>query len=208
MKFACSHRSFTHHRDSVCIGRRLSHQSPQQPSSSIDHHRLHTSFTLNYLGNLRPHIHTHTHTHRADCSNWISKAISKNYWIWTLIRIIDSSLCTTLRALQITLIDWLIDWYCAVSREIEEMGRDLLLHLQHSPDGSKWFSFVWTSKGIIWGHCMRIMKMFNNMSESFYMMPAKTSMLQASTDQQNYGNAVLNWRETMLKSILCQNCMI
>jgi len=47
---------------------------------------------------------------------------------------------------------------------------------------SKWFSFVWTTQGIICRHCLRTMKMFNNMSRSFYMMPAKTSMLQASAD--------------------------
>jgi len=44
------------------------------------------------------------------------------------------------------------------------------------------------------------MKMFNNMSYSFYVQPTKTSMLQASADLYKDGNAVLNCRETMLKS--------
>jgi len=48
---------------------------------------------------------------------------------------------------------------------------------------SKWFSFVWTTQGIVWGHCLRTMKKtFNNMSGSCYMMPTKTSMLQASAE--------------------------
>jgi len=48
---------------------------------------------------------------------------------------------------------------------------------------SKWFSFVWTTKGIIWRHCLRmIKKMFNNLSGSFYMMLTKTSVLRASAD--------------------------
>jgi len=44
---------------------------------------------------------------------------------------------------------------------------------------SKWFSFVWTTKGIVWRRCLRMdKKTFNNMSGSFYnMMPTKTSML-------------------------------
>ena len=67
---------------------------------------------------------------------------------------------------------------------------------------SKWFSFVCTTQGIVWRHYWTTIekKVFNNTSGSFYMMPSKASMLRASADWQNDGNAVLNRRETMLKS--------
>jgi len=49
---------------------------------------------------------------------------------------------------------------------------------------SKWFSFVWTTQGIVWRHCLTTVekKMFNNTSGSFYMKPSKTSMLRTSAD--------------------------
>ena len=45
-----------------------------------------------------------------------------------------------------------------------------------------WFLFVWTTHGIVWRHCLRTMKMFNNMFGSFYIMPSKNSVLQTSAD--------------------------
>ena len=42
--------------------------------------------------------------------------------------------------------------------------------------------------------------MFSSMSQSFCVMPTKASMLRASADLYNDGNALLNCRETMLKS--------
>jgi len=49
---------------------------------------------------------------------------------------------------------------------------------------SKWFSFAWTTQGIVWRHYLTTIekKMFNNTSRSFYMMPSKISMLRASAD--------------------------
>ena len=48
---------------------------------------------------------------------------------------------------------------------------------------SKWFSFVWTTRWIAWRHCLRTMKkMLNKMFGSFYKVPTKTSILQASAD--------------------------
>jgi len=84
--------------------------------------------------------------------------------------------------------------------KIEKIGWELLQHPPYSPDlAPSDFCFDhW--KNLLDASSLIIMKLFNNMSYSFYVQPTKISMLQASADLWKDGNAVLNCRETMLKS--------
>jgi len=66
---------------------------------------------------------------------------------------------------------------------IEEMGWELLPHLQYSPDLGPSDFHLDHSKYFVETSSLRMMKkMVNNMSGSFYMMPTKTSTLQASAN--------------------------
>ena len=66
-------------------------------------------------------------------------------------------------------------------QKIEEMGWELLQHLPYSPDlAPSDFHLFEPLKNLLEASSLRIMKMFNNMSYSFYVQPTKTSMLQAS----------------------------